>query len=352
MVGYPVASYPPRLALGSTVAERFRVVAYLGQGSTGSVYRAEPLEKNSSAVALKLVRLDILPDGRDARRFERAVESGLRIQSPHVARTLSSGRLDETTAWLALELVEGPTLEELVLARGALPRDSARVLLSQLFAALMAAHAEGVVHRDLNPSNVRVAEHDGAAELKLLDFGVAKEFGDTTFSGTTPGLGAPLWTAPEQGRRGYRPVPSADVWALGLLSFFVLSGKRYWLQAREQASLADLALELLRGEIVPPSVRARQLGSRAELPSGFDAWFARAVSRDPAARFADAAAAWNELQPVLEQPAGATAAAAARLAKGERPSLVARPALVLLAVLLSVTAAGLTLYWLLRSMRV
>jgi eukaryotic-like serine/threonine-protein kinase len=332
-----VASLVPRLAPGSSFADRFRILAYVGQGSMGSVYRAEPLD-GGDLVALKLIKLD----GRALRRFEREAESGRRIQSPYVARTLDSGKLGDGLGWLSMEYAPGPSLDELVKAGGRLALGDAHLLLSQLFDALAAAHAQGIVHRDLKPDNVRVAGEGSELAVKVLDFGIAKEFGASELSGTTPGLGTPLWTAPEQGRDGYQPEPSADVWALGLLTFFVLTGSLYWRHASAQASMADLAIELIKGEIEPASRRARQLPEPAALPRGFDAWFERAVNRDPARRFRDAGEAWAALEPLLSEPAPARAS--------HRPSVA--PGWFLSAVIAGVLAMGLAIYWLLRSMRI
>jgi eukaryotic-like serine/threonine-protein kinase len=247
-----------------------------------------------------------------------------------------------------MEYAKGPNLDELVRGQShhGLPLAAARQLLEQLFSALAAAHERGIVHRDLKPDNVRVSgDADAGFRMKVLDFGIAKDFGVGTLSGTTPGLGAPLWTAPEQAREGYRPVPSADVWSLGLLTFFVLTGRLYWRNAEEHASMADLAIELVKGDLEPATTRLSRLsagrdGEPPGLPPGFDAWFARAVSRDPDQRFADARVAWAELAPLFEAPSP------------DRPALRVRPAGFLTAVILSCVAMGLVIYWLLRSMRV
>jgi eukaryotic-like serine/threonine-protein kinase len=338
-----VVSLVPRLTPGSIFAERFRIVAHVGQGSMGSVYRAESTS-DGAVVALKIVSLSATLDGRAERRFEREVESGTRIQSPHVARTLASGKLgDSGLAWLAMEFAEGVGADELLRRRGALSLGDARRLLQQLFAAVGVAHREGIVHRDLKPENVRV---DAGLMVKVLDFGIATDFVVNNLSGTTPGLGTPLWTAPEQGREGYRPVPASDVWALGLITFFVLTGAPYWRHAGERASMADLAIELLQSELPPASERARELEA-GELPPGFDAWFERAVNRDPAARFADADLAWQALEPLLRRDSDLPVAA-----ERQRPSLVVRPGIFVTGVILSCIAAGTVIYWLLHSMRI
>jgi eukaryotic-like serine/threonine-protein kinase len=331
-----------RYSPGSTFAQRFRIVAYLGQGSMGSVYRAELLE-SGQVVALKIVNLGVAQDPRALRRFEREAGSGSRIASPYVARTLDSGTLEEgSIAWLAMEFAEGESFDTWLRARPQLSATEARRVLAQLFSAMAVAHAAGIVHRDLKPENVRVSGDAEAPSVKLLDFGIAKDFGIDTLSGTTPGLGTPLWTAPEQAREGYAPLPSADVWALGLLTFFALTGVPYWRHAGKQASMADLALELLRGEIEPASRRSRELGTGAKLPVGFDTWFSRAVHRDPAQRFSDAAEAWQALEPLL----GGSAE------RRNRGPVLPRPAVFLTLVILSCVAAGLAIFWLLRSARI
>jgi serine/threonine protein kinase len=324
----------------------------------GSVYRAESLS-TGAVVALKVLKLDTTRDPRALRRFQREAESGTRIESPYVARTLESGSLGEGgLAFIAMEFAEGQSFEELVQSRERLEPARALPLLEQLFAALSAAHAVGIVHRDLKPDNVRCAAEGSEPRLKVLDFGIAKAVGISTLSATTPGLGTPLWTAPEQAREGYQPAPTADVWSLGLLTFFALTGVQYWRHAAARASMADLAIELIKSELEPPSQRVEQLGVPVPLPVGFDAWFERCVNRDPAARFRDAAEAWQALTPILkdelsERGKRGGAPATARQATVERSAAVLpRPALFLTLVILSCVAMGAVIYWLLRSARI
>lgn len=204
----------------------------------------------------------------------------------------------------------GQSLTELVRERGRLSWASAAELFEQLFSALSDAHAAGIDHRDLKPENIRVANDGQSLLVKVLD--------------------SPPRATPDQGADDYQPVPNADVCALGLLAFFVLTGA----PCRRQAA------ELGTGELEPATERAAELGLVAALPPGFDAWFDRAVQRDPEQRFRDAAEAWRDLRPLL----GVSAASA-------RPSVVVPGAFVTL-VILSVVAAGLTIYWLLHSMRI
>lgn len=349
---YAVARVP-RLVNNSVFAESFRVVGIIGHGSMGSVYEVERLA-DGERLALKLVDLSSHSDPRAARRFEREVQAGRSIASEHVARVLDSGQiLARGIGWVTMELVRGPGLDEFVRERAPLEPELARRLVEQLFDALSAVHAAGIVHRDLKPENVRVSEREGAPWLKVLDFGIAKSLARLEISKTAPGLGTPLWTAPEQASDGYVPAPNADVWALGLLSFFILTGKHYWKNAGNPHSVLELTLEILRQPIEPASARAQALGVEARLPPAYDAWFERAVNRDPNLRFQDAneaRQAFSELyQPqALSQPSPRKD----QLTKppsGERGRPVERTGLLLLILFLTCAATGYAIYLVIMS---
>ena len=288
------------LAPDALLAERFRIRRALGQGSMGNVFEADD-ERNGRVVALKVSAPDDAADGRARRRLAREAEAGRTIASPHVVRVLDTGE-DAATGlvWIALDLAPGPTLEGYVLEHAPLERSVAARLLLQLGDALAAAHRVGVVHRDLKPDNIRVEERPDGPWLRVLDFGIAKSIAGLEVSATAPGLGTPLWVAPEQSRAGHAPAPSADVWSYGLVAFFVLTEKLYWRHAAPASSLADLAMEIVKGTIEPASVRAGALGVEGALPAGFDAWFARAVTRDPSARFPDGDVARRALAAVFD----------------------------------------------------
>src|ERR1051325_5747906 len=163
----------------------------------GEVYEARRLT-DGKVVALKVMSLDS-GDARAKQRFAREAEAGTRIESPHVARALVSGEDEASrTAYIAFDLVQGPTLDAFLREQATLSFDDRRALLVQLGQALTAAHAAGVVHRDLKPENLRVEVRAGGLHLWVLDFGLAKSVATLDASGTAPGLGTPLWVAPEQ----------------------------------------------------------------------------------------------------------------------------------------------------------
>jgi len=294
-----------RLAPGAVVGDKYRVVRWIGQGSMGAVYEAATLDQGCQ-VAVKVMHGRLLADKAMRRRFEREGELGMRIPSSGVVHALDSG-FDERHGgyFIAMEYVEGQLLDEWRTS-AAVTAAAIQSVIEQLLRAVAAAHSVGVVHRDLKPANVMVVPGDSqegpetaAPRVKVLDFGVAKWLRSTTGANTQAGLGTPSWAAPEQGQAGHRPAPNADVWSIGLLVFWLLTGTQYWLAAREGGGLADLALELVRRPIAPASERARELAVAELLPAGIDPWFARCVCRQPEKRFADGGAALDALGPIL-----------------------------------------------------
>jgi serine/threonine protein kinase len=294
-------SEPPKSRAPDAVfAGRYRIVRRLGKGSMATVYEAERIA-DSARVALKLMRKELADDQKARHRFEREGRLGASIQSDHVVRVLDFG-VDETTGapYLCLEYVSADTLGDLV-KKGPLSRAAATHLIRQLFDAVGAAHRAGIVHRDLKPDNILLPEvgPDAPPQVKVSDFGVAKSIHAASLVRTEAGLGTPLWTAPEQAKNGYVPSPESDVWALGLITYYVLTGRHYFKNAGEKGSIVDLARELVHGTIDPPSLRGAEQGVGGHLPDGFDRWFGRAVNRDTKARFPNADRAWEGLAPLL-----------------------------------------------------
>lgn len=296
-----VNSLPPGADFGE-----FHVLEQIGRGSMGTVYKVT--DRHGVARALKVRPLG-LERNRDARRFEREAEAGRQIESPYIAKTLETGT-DEALSidWILMEYAEGVPLSELVEQRGALPRELALAIARQMFDAVSAAHAAGIVHRDLSPANIRVKlDGDEQPVTKVLDFGIAKSTRSRTGAWTKPGLGTPLWVAPEQHLTGYTPSPAGDVWALGLLVFYLLTGRFYWKHAQPgSSSLGDLSMEILRHPIADAGDRAVLLGVADKLPRYFDDWFRLAVARNPDDRYADASEAGSALWEVFADEAPAT----------------------------------------------
>lgn len=292
---------------GQVFSGEYRVEARLGSGGMGAVYLVEQLTTGRRR-ALKVMHPGLVRDERARERFLREAKVSAQIESAHVVEVIGAG-VDEPTGtpWLAMELLEGEDLEAMVGRRGPIPRLEARELLDQTADALAAAHRIGVVHRDVKPENlfVEVSKRRGVPfTVKVLDYGIASVVaGGMTAALATSAIGSPLFMAPEQTEAQGKLRPATDVWAFGLVAFFVLTGRHYWRSANQpEMHISALLREVVVDELVPATVRARELGCEGLLPMGFDAWFASCVERDPARRFADAGAAITALRPLLEQP--------------------------------------------------
>jgi serine/threonine-protein kinase len=278
---------------GGLFAGRFRVLRVLGHGGMGTVYEAQHVG-TGAARALKVMLPQFAEDARFLRRFSQEARISALVDSEHVVQVLDVGVDEPTrTPFLVMELLRGESLAGYVLRRRCLQPVEVRAIFTQLFHALCAAHEAGVVHRDLKPENIFLARtrREGAPfTVKILDFGIAKILAEAQATATVR-LGSPLWVAPEQTEARHKIGPSADLWAIGLLAFFCLTGRSYWLRASdEQFSIPALMRELLFDPLAPASERAAALQAGGLLPPGFDAWFARCVHRDPQARFSTAEA--------------------------------------------------------------
>ncbi|MFO0647566.1 MAG: peptidylprolyl isomerase [Polyangiales bacterium] len=325
-----------QLAPGTIFAKDYRVIRPLAEGGMGAVYVAEQLSTGKER-ALKVLLPRVVDDPRNRESFALEARVGSKVESDHVVEVVGAG-VDEASGspWLAMELLKGESLWERVTRRGPLARDEAATLFDQLGDALSKAHRAGVVHRDLKPENLFVADariKGVPFVLKVLDFGIARLIAhDRTAATSTRAIGSPLWLAPEQTQTGAKLRPSTDVWAVGLLAFWSLTGRPFWLAANaEEFNLTALLMEVAVHAIPAASERAAALGVGASLPEGFDAWFSRCVVRDPDARFADAGGAIPALVSLLSAPPRevaptATATATATGARTEAFSGVVRAA--------------------------
>lgn len=252
----------------------------------GTVYVVEQLSTGKQR-ALKLMLPQLVSDPSLRKRFEQEARVGGRIESEHVVDVVGAGVDPATgTPWLAMEFLQGEDLATRVQRAGALPPDELRVVLGQVCHAIAAAHDAGVVHRDLKPENIFLAQARRAevkVTVKVLDFGIAKLVADAGTTATAA-IGSPSWMAPEQTARGAAIGPSTDVWPLGLIAFYLLTGHHYFRAAEDESStLANLLREVVLDPLPLASERARELG--LTLPPGFDSWFLHAVVREPQARF-------------------------------------------------------------------
>jgi len=295
------------LGPGVVFARDFRIVRALAEGGMGAVYVAEQLSSGKLR-ALKVLNPDLVADPYSREQFTLEARIGGQIGSGHVVEVIAAGVDEETEIpYLAMELLEGEDLADLLHRRGRLPTHEALEIFEQLGDALAAAHRAGVIHRDLKPRNIFVARSKLRGMpfvVKVLDFGISKLITHNATSVTvTRQLGSPLFMAPEQARSGAKLRRSTDVWPMGLLAYLLLTGRHYWRSVEnEGVSLNALLMEIAVHPIDPPGLRVMEQGlDPGLLPAGFDEWFLRCVERDPERRFADAGEASEALRSVLRK---------------------------------------------------
>jgi predicted ATPase/predicted Ser/Thr protein kinase len=264
----------PQLEAGQLLAG-YRVERMLGRGGMGVVYRARQLSLGR-AVALKLLAPELASDEGFRARFRREAQLLASLEHPHVLPLYEAGE-EEGLLFLAMRYVEGDDLGVLLVPGPLRPERACRIV-TQLAAALQAAHERGLVHRDVKPANVLLTGTEGEEHAYLTDFGLARSLEGRGLTRTGEFLGSLDYLAPEQIEHGQADARS-DIYALGCLLYACLTGQPPFAREQEAATLwAHLNAE-------PPA--PSQL--RPELPAALDDVIATALSKDPEQRYQTAA---------------------------------------------------------------
>lgn len=261
---------------GVHVTPHVRLISHLVGGEMGDLWVGEH-ETLGIQVAVKFVHARYREDPVARERFRREARAAARVDSPHVVTVHDFGETGEGAAYVVMELLEGESLRARLDREGPLTLEETSWVVLHVARALVAAHAVGVVHRDVKPDNVFLCEtRDGAPLVKLLDFGVAAV--EQTHDGrrlTHPGtlVGTPAYMSPELIREG-DPGPATDVWALAVSAYEMVTGELpFWGE-----SVPDVCASITEGLFTPPSQLVPELDPRV------DAVFERALSRDPRER--------------------------------------------------------------------
>jgi len=220
----PPASPGERFATGALLANRYRIVAPLGKGGMGEVYRADDLTLGQP-VALKFLPAHLSNDNDRLTHFRKEVAAARKISHPNVCRVYDIVENDGQP-FLTMEFVDGEDLSSVVKRLGRVPEEKGVEIARQLCSALAAVHEQGMLHRDLKPANVML---DGRGKVRLTDFGLAAAAEDLT--ATQVRSGTPLYQAPEQ-IAGKEVTVRSDIYSLGLVLYELLSGKRAFADAQ------------------------------------------------------------------------------------------------------------------------
>lgn len=251
---------------------RYRIESLVGRGGMGAVYLATDTQLDRR-VALKVLSPELPDDKRFRDRFIAESRIAASLDDPNIVPVYEAGEIDGRL-FIAMRYIDGQDLSDVLAKRGALPIALAVRIIASIAAALDAAHAKGLVHRDVKPGNVLLAGPDEAPLVYLTDFGLTKRIGDQSMTAAGQIVGSIGYVAPEQVEG--RPVDArTDVYSLGCLAFEILTGTSPFVRDSEMAVL------MAHVQDPPPSLLAR----RPELPEALDAAVARAMAKDPAARF-------------------------------------------------------------------
>jgi len=318
-----VSPAPSQLQTGTTFAGRYDVVRCISMGGMGAIYEVVHRDTKRRR-ALKVMLPSLLLDRDMRERFALEAVVTADVESEHIVETFDAG-IDETTGcpFLVMELLKGQDLSRCLRERGPLGEREVIALLEQAARGLDKTHARGIVHRDLKPENLFLTSRDdGTPRLKILDFGIAKIVAQSQALSGTRNLGSPLYMAPEQLDGGLKIGPATDLYALAQIAFTLLVGRPYW---EDDAVIAGgvyaLLMKVARG--IPEPASARAAAEAERLPSGFDAWFAKATALSPDDRFRRASEQVEALRELLPSTTGPEAPLAVGLA-GTTPAATAQ----------------------------
>ena len=310
---------PAPVREGDLLAGKYRVERVLGSGGMGVVVAAmhEQLEQR---VAIKFVRDEALGNTDAVERFLREARAAVKLKSEHAAQGARRGHLESGAPYMVMEYLEGGDLSQVLEERGRLRVETAAEYIVQACEAIAEAHAAGIIHRDIKPQNLFLAKSvGGGGKIKVLDFGVSKSMVTSGAGGLTQTrsmLGSPLYMSPEQMRSSRDVDARADVWALGVVLYELLTQR--W--PFEAESMPELCLKVVSEQPTPITTY------RPDVPPAVVEVITRCLQRDPNQRYAHAA----ELATALEAfapPASRIIAERARLAVSMKGSQVSSPSI-------------------------
>jgi len=269
------------IAAGTLVTANVRLVKLLGEGGMGSVWVADHLSLKTQ-VAVKFISPELVrTDASMVERFNREAALSARIKSPNVVQIFDHGIIDDGPPYIVMELLEGESLEQRLERTAPLSIEQTVAIVAQTAKALNKAHKLGIVHRDIKPDNIFLMADEDELHVKVLDFGIAKQTGiapskSVTSTGTM--IGTPEYMSPEQVLSAKGVDAATDLWALAVVAYRCLTGRVPF----SGETLGSLCVAIANSTPTPPSEL------RPELPPLVDQWFAKALTKAPAARFGSA----------------------------------------------------------------
>ncbi len=313
-----MTSEPPLAGPNQLLGGKYRMEQLVGGGGMGRVYRAHHVALDKP-VAVKVLRRQLQGDPQYIARFQQEALAASRIDHPNVVRVIDFGLDDYGTIYIAMELLEGKSLSEVLLAEGPLPLERIVDIMVQVCAALAIAHQHGIVHRDVKPENVLIVsrtDDDGTVKevAKVCDFGIAQRRGANRLTGAGLLCGTAEYMAPEQAK-GLDVDARADIYACGIMVYEMATGQLPF----TGADALSIALAQVSQEPTPPSK------IHAGVDPSLETVILKALSKDPEKRQQSARDLRLELRKLLEAKVPRGAPALQKLATLPTVSAVPQP---------------------------
>ncbi|MEO7732783.1 MAG: serine/threonine-protein kinase, partial [Kofleriaceae bacterium] len=285
------------LAPGTLLLGKYRIDELIGSGGMGNVVRASHLSLHQS-VAIKILLPELAQSESTKQRFLREAQATVKLKSEHSARVMDVGTTPEGLPFMVMEYLDGNDLNQILRHHGPQVPPIVVDLMLQACEGIAEAHALGIVHRDVKPSNFFITRRpDGSMLLKILDFGISKtpvDFGELT--GTQTVIGTPSYMAPEQMKNGRSADPRSDIWSMGVVMYQLIAGRPPF----SGESYAELVLKV---GLEPP------MPLQVPLPNGLVEVIMRCLEKDPRGRHQNVGEMARMLAPYATDPISAAQSA-------------------------------------------
>ena len=302
--GHLLSLRDPYHLVGKTLVDKYRLDALIGIGGMGVVYSAHHLSIDRR-VAIKILQPNMAMGNEHLMElFEREARMAGHLTHENIANVMDAGRTADGIAYIAMEWLEGQTLEDVLEKEAPMSFERAGAILAQTAAALDAAHSKRIVHRDLKPSNIMLVERDerisgGIPHVKVLDFGIAKVVSETTAAAVSAPMGTPHYASPEQFRLGGHIDGRADIYSLGVVLYRMLTG--------EVPFQSTSIHELIQKQLNAPPPRLRTV--RTDAPEPLEKLLDRMLAKQPEDRPQSASEAAEDYLAAIGMDLAATRAA-------------------------------------------
>lgn len=268
------------------IGKRYEVVSKIGAGGMADVYKGKDLMLNRY-VAIKVLKKEYKEDENFVRKFRSEAQAAAGLMNPNIVNVYDVGE-DRGLYYMIMEIVEGITLKEYIQRKGRLSHKEVISIAIQMCTGIGAAHAAGIVHRDIKPHNIMISKE---GKVKVTDFGIAKAITSNTISSNA--MGSVHYTSPEQARGGYSDAKS-DIYSIGITLYEMVTGQVPF----DGDSTVSVAIKHLQEEITPPSEIVRGI------PYSLEQIILKCTQKNSERRYASTAALIQDLKRSLVNPEG------------------------------------------------